>query len=81
MLDAGIARWLSMGAYTMEDIRRMPFVEFAYYARRLDSTGFLLSMVRGASKHKGTPAKTSGELNLTTMVAQAIKQGGGKIRL
>jgi len=70
-----------MGAYTMEMIRRMPFVEFVWFARRLDSTGFLLSMVKGASKSKGTPAKTSGGLNLTTMVAQVIKQGGGKIRL
>jgi len=70
-----------MSAYTMEGIRRMPFIEFAWFARRLDSTGFLLSLAKGLGKHKGTPAKTSGELNLTTMVSKIIKQGGGKVRL
>lgn len=72
---------MSMGAYTMEDIRRMPFVEFAWFARRLDATGFLLPLVKGADKHKGTSAKASGGLNLTTMVERIIKQGGGKVKL
>lgn len=59
----------------------MPFIEFVWFARKLDSTGFLLPLAKGTGKRKGIPARTSGELNLTTMVERVIKQGGGKIRL
>jgi hypothetical protein len=57
----------------------MPFVEFAWFARRLDSTGFLLSFIKGAGKE--TPAKPSDGLNLATLAGRLVKQGGGKIRL
>jgi hypothetical protein len=56
-----------MTSYKLEDIRKMPLVQFLWFAKKLDSTGLLQPLIQSGKEHMNKQSDMSGteQMNAT----------------